>query len=230
MIWIILRNLSMNGSIFATMYRKFFKRPLDFILALFGLIIASPILLITIIVLALSFKENPFFLQHRPGRHERIFSVIKLKTMNSKKDADGNLLSDTERLTPLGILIRKTSIDELPQLVNVLKGEMSLIGPRPLLIRYQPYYTKEERKRFLIRPGITGLAQISGRNYITWEDRFSKDVEYSENITLAMDAKIIWKTVLKVLKSDDIEVDPTSNPAMEYLDVVRSDWKEQDFL
>lgn len=220
----------MNGSIFVTMYRKFFKRPLDFLLALFGLIIASPILLVTIIVLALSFRENPFFLQPRPGRFERIFSVIKLKTMNSKKDADGNLLSDTERLTPLGIFIRKTSIDELPQLINVMKGEMSLIGPRPLLIRYQPYYTQEERKRFSIRPGITGLAQISGRNFITWEDRFAKDVEYSENITLAMDAKIICKTILKVLKSDDIEVDPTANPAMEYLDVERHDWKEKGLL
>lgn len=220
----------MNGSIFVTMYRKFFKRPLDFLLALFGLIVLSPILLFTILLLALSFRENPFFMQKRPGRFERIFSVIKLKTMNSKKDANGNLLSDTERLTPMGIFIRKTSIDELPQLVNVLKGEMSLIGPRPLLIRYQPYYTKEERKRFSIRPGITGLAQISGRNYITWEDRFAKDVEYSENITLAMDAKIIWKTILKVLKSDDIEVDPTANPTMEYLDVERKDWKEKDFL
>lgn len=220
----------MNGSIFVIMYKKYFKRPLDFLLALIGLIIISPILLISIIVLSLSFRESPFFTQKRPGKHERIFSVIKLKTMNSKKDADGNLLSDTERLTPLGIFIRKTSIDELPQLINVLKGEMSLIGPRPLLIRYQPYYTEEERKRFLIRPGITGLAQISGRNYITWEDRFAKDVEYSENITLAMDAKIIWKTLLKVLKSDDIEVDPTANPDMEYLDIERRDWKEKDFL
>ena len=230
MIWIILQNLSMNGSIFVIMYRKFFKRPLDFLLALFGLILVSPVIIIALIILALSFRENPFFLQKRPGRHERIFSVIKLKTMNSRKDANGNLLSDTERLTPLGIFIRKTSIDELPQLINVLKGEMSLIGPRPLLIRYQPYYTKEERKRFLIRPGITGLAQISGRNYITWEDRFAKDVEYSENITLAMDAQIIWKTFLKVLKSDDIEVDPTANPDMEYLDIERQDWKEKGLL
>ena len=230
MIWIILQNLSMNGSIFVIMYRKFFKRPLDFLLALFGLILVSPVIIIALIILALSFRENPFFLQKRPGRHERIFSVIKLKTMNSRKDANGNLLSDTERLTPLGIFIRKTSIDELPQLINALKGEMSLIGPRPLLIRYQPYYTKEERKRFLIRPGITGLAQISGRNYITWEDRFAKDVEYSENITLAMDAQIIWKTFLKVLKSDDIEVDPTANPDMEYLDIERQDWKEKGLL
>ncbi|UWX56571.1 sugar transferase [Maribacter litopenaei] len=212
------------------MYRKFFKRPLDFLLALVGLIIVSPVLLIAILILAIDFRENPFFMQERPGKHEKIFSVIKLKTMNSRKDANGNLLSDTERLTPLGIFIRKTSIDELPQLINVLKGEMSLIGPRPLLIRYQPYYTLEERKRFSIRPGITGLAQISGRNYITWEDRFARDVEYSENITFAMDVDIIWKTILKVVKSDDIEVDPTSNPDMEYLDVERRDWKEKGLL
>ena len=207
-------------------YKKYFKRPLDVLLALIGLIVFSPLLLISIIVLAISFKESPFFLQKRPGKNEKIFSVLKLKTMNSKKDANGNLLSDTERLTPLGIFIRKTSIDELPQLINVLKGDMSLIGPRPLLIRYLPYHTEREKKRFLIRPGITGLAQVSGRNFITWENRFAKDVEYVENITFATDMKIFWLTFMKVISSDDIEVDPQSNPGMEFLDIERSSWEQ----
>ncbi len=207
-------------------YKNYFKRPLDFLMALTGLIVFSPILLIAIIVLTISFKESPFFTQKRPGRHEKIFSVLKLKTMNSKKDAQGNLLPDTDRLTPLGIFIRKTSIDELPQLVNVLKGDMSLIGPRPLLIRYLPYHTEREKKRFLIRPGITGLAQISGRNFISWEERFAKDVEYMENLTFKMDAKIFWSTVMKVMSSDDIEVDPQGNPDMQFLDIERSSWEE----
>ncbi|SIQ78009.1 sugar transferase [Maribacter ulvicola] len=207
-------------------YKKYFKRPLDFILALFGLLVFSPIIVITIIILAISFKENPIFTQRRPGKNEKLFSVFKLKTMNSKKDADGNLLSDTERLTPLGIFIRKTSIDELPQLVNVLIGDMSLIGPRPLLIRYLPYHTEREKKRFLIRPGITGLAQISGRNFISWEDRFEKDVQYYENLTFATDLKIFWQTLMKVVSSDDIEVNPQGNPGMEFLDVERSSWEQ----
>ncbi len=207
-------------------YKNYFKRPLDFLMALTGLIVFSPILLIAIIVLTISFKESPFFTQKRPGRHEKIFSVLKLKTMNSKKDAQGNLLPDTDRLTPMGIFIRKTSIDELPQLINVLKGDMSLIGPRPLLIRYLPYHTEREKKRFLIRPGITGLAQISGRNFISWEERFAKDVEYMENLTFKMDAKIFWSTVMKVMSSDDIEVDPQGNPGMQFLDIERSSWEE----
>ncbi len=207
-------------------YKNYFKRPLDFMMALGGLIVLSPILLIAIIVLAIGFRGNPFFTQRRPGKNEKIFSVLKLKTMTNKKDAAGNLLPDSERLTPLGIFIRKTSIDELPQLINVLKGDMSLIGPRPLLIRYLPYHTEEERRRFSIRPGITGLAQISGRNFITWEDRFAKDVEYVDNLTFAMDAKIFWETLKKVISSDDIEVDPQSNPKMEFLDVERSSWEQ----
>ena len=207
-------------------YKNYFKRPLDFILALVGLIILSPIILISIIILAISFKESPFFTQRRPGKNEKIFSVLKLKTMNSKKDDQGNLLPDTERLTPMGIFIRKTSIDELPQLINVLKGDMSLIGPRPLLIRYLPYHTEREKKRFLIRPGITGLAQISGRNFISWEDRFEKDVEYYENLTFATDVKIFWKTLMKIISSEDIEVDPQGNPEMEFLDIERSSWDE----
>ncbi|PIB31206.1 hypothetical protein BFP77_02420 [Maribacter sp. 4U21] len=199
-------------------YKKYFKRPLDFMLSLIGLIVLSPLLLIAIIAISISFKESPFFTQKRPGRREIIFSVLKLKTMNSKKDAQGNLLPDTDRLTPMGIFIRKTSIDELPQLINVLKGEMSLIGPRPLLIRYLPYYTQEERKRFLLRPGITGLAQISGRNFISWDDKFAKDVEYLDNISFALDLKIILLTIKKIVTSEGIEADPVGNVQLLALD------------
>ena len=204
-------------------YKKYFKRPLDFILALFGLIILLPIMVITTIVIAIGFKSWPFFIQKRPGKDEEIFSVLKFKTMNDKKDENGELLPDTDRLTPLGIFIRKTSIDELPQLINVLKGDMSLIGPRPLLIRYSPYYTEEERKRFLVKPGITGLAQVSGRNFITWEEKFKKDVEYVSNITFKTDLLIYWKTLQKVFKSEGIEVDPNSNPVMMALDIIREE-------
>ncbi|TDS13430.1 lipopolysaccharide/colanic/teichoic acid biosynthesis glycosyltransferase [Maribacter caenipelagi] len=203
------------------MYKKYFKRPLDFFLALFGFLLVLPIVFITAVILAISFKESPFFIQRRPGRHEKIFSILKLKTMNNKRDAEGNLLPDSERLTPLGIFVRKTSIDELPQLLNVIKGEMSLIGPRPLLIRYLPYYTTEERKRFSARPGITGLAQVSGRNLITWESKFENDVTYVENLTFANDVKILWMTFQKVLKSADIEVDPNANPTTEAMDLIR---------
>lgn len=207
-------------------YKNYLKRPLDLLMAIFGLLILSPLLLVTVIVLAISFKGNPFFTQKRPGKNEKIFSVLKLKTMTDEKDANGQLLSDTDRLTPIGIFIRKTSIDELPQLINVLKGDMSLIGPRPLLIRYLPYHTEREKKRFLIRPGITGLAQVSGRNFITWEDRFAKDVEYVENLTFAMDVRIFWLTLKKVISSHDIEVDPQANPNMNFLDVERSSWEQ----
>ncbi|MGO4921001.1 sugar transferase [Maribacter spongiicola] len=203
------------------MYKKFFKRPLDFLLATFGFILVFPIVFITAIILAISFRESPFFVQRRPGRHEKIFSILKLKTMNNKRDADGNLLPDSERLTPLGVFVRKTSIDELPQLLNVIKGEMSLIGPRPLLIRYLPYYTTEERKRFSARPGITGLAQVSGRNLITWESKFENDVTYVENLSFTNDVKILWLTFQKVLKSADIEVDPNANPTTEAMDLIR---------
>ncbi|WP_321826984.1 sugar transferase [Maribacter dokdonensis] len=207
-------------------YKTYFKRPLDFILALCGLLILSPIILITIVILTISFRESPFFIQKRPGKNEKIFSVLKLKTMNSRKDANGNLLPDSERLTPMGIFIRKTSIDELPQLINVLTGDMSLIGPRPLLIRYLPYYTTEEKKRFLIRPGITGLAQISGRNFMSWEDKFIKDIEYMEQMSFKNDLIIIFKTIEKIFNPGEIDVDPNSNPSMLAMDLQRQDWDQ----
>lgn len=201
-------------------YKNYFKRPLDILLAVLGLILFSPIILVIIIILTISYKGTPFFIQKRPGKNEKIFSVFKFKTMNDKTDNDGNLLPDADRLTPIGIFIRKTSLDELPQLVNIIKGEMSLIGPRPLLIRYLPHYTPEERIRFDARPGITGLAQISGRNFLSWEDRFKKDVTYVSSISFINDAKIFWTTVIKVVKGADIEVDQTS-AEMEAMDTQR---------
>lgn len=201
-------------------YKKYFKRPLDIIMAVVGLFIFSPLILIITFVLAISYKGTPFFTQKRPGKNEKIFSVFKFKTMNDKTDIDGNLLPDTDRLTSIGRFIRKTSLDELPQLINILKGEMSLIGPRPLLIRYLPHYTPEERLRFEVRPGITGLAQISGRNFLSWEEKFKKDVTYVSSISFINDAKIFWTTVIKVIKGDDIEVDQ-STTEMEAMDTLR---------
>ena len=199
----------------------YIKRFLDFIIALIGLLMVLPILIIVAFILAIDFKESPFFTQNRPGKNEKIFKVLKFKTMNNKKDKNGELLTDTERLTPLGIFIRKTSIDELPQLFNVLKGEMSLIGPRPLLVHYLPYYTKKERIRFTVKPGITGLAQISGRNFLTWEQKFEKDVYYVKHLSFAQDVNIFFKTILKVFKSEGIEVDQSFDPMMIPLDELR---------
>lgn len=156
--------------------------------------------------IGLFFANNgkPFFFQTRPGKDEQLFKIIKFKTMNDKKDADGNLLSDAERLTPIGSFVRKTSLDEIPQLLNVLKGDMSLIGPRPLLIQYLPLYNSIQKKRHDIRPGITGWAQVNGRNAISWEQKFAYDVWYVENCTFALDVKILFLTVKKVFKSEGI--------------------------
>ncbi len=202
------------------------KRFFDIILSFFGLLVLSPLLIIMAILLALDFKGTPFFTQKRPGKDEQIFHVLKFKTMNNRTDEKGNLLPDTDRLTPLGIFVRKTSIDELPQLVNVLMGDMSLIGPRPLLVKYLPYYTEEERIRFSVKPGITGLAQISGRNFLTWEQKFEKDVTYVQQLSFQEDAKIFFKTILKVFKSEGVEVDQSFDPMMIPLDILRKDKKD----
>jgi len=186
------------------------KRFFDIILSFIGLLVLSPLLLIITLLLALDFKGTPFFTQKRPGKNEHIFHVLKFKTMNNKTDENGNLLPDTDRLTLLGIFVRKTSIDELPQLLNVLKGEMSLIGPRPLLVKYLPYYTPEERIRFTVRPGITGLAQISGRNYMSWDEKFKKDIQYVNNLGFSQDLTIFKKTLIKVFNSADVELDQSS--------------------
>ena len=192
------------------MYAKFFKRFFDFTLSLIALLVLSPILLILMIVGAIAMGGNPFFVQKRPGKinkktgEEKIFNLIKFRTMNNKKDADGNLLPDEVRLNKYGKLLRSTSLDELPELINILVGDMSIVGPRPLLVRYIPRYTPEQRRRHEVRPGLTGYAQVHGRNAISWEEKFKLDVEYVDNITFIGDIKILFGTVGAVLKRDGI--------------------------
>ncbi len=201
------------------MYKLFFKRFLDFFFALIVLLVLSPLIIIVIVILSIANDGKPFFVQRRPGLNEKIFTILKFKSMNDKKGADGELLSDTERLTPIGRIIRKTSFDEIPQLLNVLKGEMSLIGPRPLLPQYLPFYTSVEKKRHSVRPGITGLAQVSGRNNINWDTKLKYDVEYVESLSFKTDLEIFIKTIKKVISSKDVSVDTTN--VEPYLDVLR---------
>ena len=189
------------------MYKHTIKRVFDFFAALMGLIILSPIFLIVTIALYFANQGNPFFFQARPGKKERIFQIIKFKTMNDKKDKDGQLLSDADRLTKMGSFVRKTSLDEIPQLINVLKGDMSLIGPRPLLVAYLPLYNEHQKRRHEIRPGITGWAQINGRNAISWEQKFEFDVWYVDHLSFWLDVKIIFKTIKKVFVSEGISAD-----------------------
>nr|WP_274377055.1 sugar transferase [Natranaerobius thermophilus] len=186
------------------LYRKYIKRSLDFLLSIIALILFAPFLIFIVALVRLKIGTPVFFKQQRPGLNERIFTLYKFRTMTNEKDEKGKLLPDDVRLTKLGKFLRKTSLDELPELFNVIKGDMSLVGPRPLLTSYLPYYTEEERKRHQVRPGITGLAQVSGRNYLDWEERLSKDVEYVYNITFFGDMKIILKTIYRVLKRDNI--------------------------
>ncbi|TQO37363.1 lipopolysaccharide/colanic/teichoic acid biosynthesis glycosyltransferase [Arenibacter algicola] len=188
-------------------YKKYFKRLGDIVASTIALLLLSPIFIIISLLLLIVNDGKPFFTQKRPGKNEAIFTILKFKSMNDKKDANGNLLPNAERLTRIGNIIRKTSLDEIPQLINVLKGDMSLIGPRPLLIRYLPYYTEEEKVRHSIRPGITGLAQVSGRNLLGWDTRLALDIEYAKNISLALDFKILLKTIKKALKSSDVVTD-----------------------
>ena len=186
------------------MYRSHIKRIADFTAALIGLLLLSPIILILLLVLSISNAGNPFFTQVRPGKDEVLFKIIKFKTMNDKKDENGNLLPDELRMTKVGQFVRSTSLDEIPQLFNVLLGEMSLIGPRPLLVQYLQHYNEEQKRRHDIRPGITGWAQVNGRNTINWEQKFTYDVWYVDNISFILDCKIIWLTFLKVIKPKDI--------------------------
>lgn len=183
---------------------KSLKYILDFLVALLVLLLASPLMVILWLLLLVANQGNPFFLQQRPGKNERIFTIVKFKTMNDRKDASGTLLPDAQRLTAVGRIIRKTSLDELPQLFNVLKGDMSLIGPRPLHVRYLPRYNDFQKRRHEVRPGITGWAQVNGRNALSWEDKFKLDVWYVDNASFLLDIKILWLTVMKVLKSEGI--------------------------
>ena len=189
------------------MYAKFFKRLLDFLISLVGLVAISPILLILTILGAFFMRGNPFFTQQRPGRNEKIFKMIKFRTMSNLKDKNGNLLPDHLRLTTYGRFIRKTSLDELPELINIVKGDMSLVGPRPLLVKYLPLYTKEQARRHEVRPGVTGLAQTHGRNSITWEKKFEWDVKYVDHITFMGDFNILLQTVLTVIRHEGITSD-----------------------
>lgn len=186
------------------MYKHFFKRVFDLLAALIGLTLLSPIFLFVIVGLFFANQGKPFFFQARPGKGARIFKIVKFKTMNDKKDEAGNLLSDAERLTSIGAFVRKTSLDEIPQLINVLKGDMSLIGPRPLLPQYIPLYNKEQARRHEVKPGITGWAQVNGRNAISWKKKFELDVYYVDHISFILDVKIFFLTIKKVFVREGI--------------------------
>jgi undecaprenyl phosphate N,N'-diacetylbacillosamine 1-phosphate transferase len=186
------------------MYRNFLKPVIDFILALLGLLVLSPVLIVVWVLLLWANRGKPFFIQPRPGKNTRTFSIIKFKTMNDKRDEKGNLLPDAQRLTPIGKWIRKTSLDEIPQLINVLKGDMSLVGPRPLLIHYVHLYNDFQNRRHEVKPGITGWAQVNGRNAISWDEKFALDVYYVEHLSWKLDLKIIFKTIQKVLLREGI--------------------------
>lgn len=186
------------------MYRNFFKRMLDFILSLMAIVLLFPILVFLTIIGAFLMGGNPFFTQERPGKDGKIFKLVKFRSMNNKRDERGELLPDEKRLTYYGKFLRNTSFDELPELINILKGDMAIVGPRPLLVRYLTRYSKTQARRHEVRPGLTGLAQVNGRNAISWEEKFRYDVEYVDNLSLMLDIKIILMTVLKVVKRDGI--------------------------
>lgn len=185
-------------------YAKRIKRILDFALSSFALLLFSPVFMILTVVGVFAVKGNPFFVQERPGLQEKIFKLIKFRTMSNERDEAGNLLPDEMRLNSYGRFLRATSLDELPELLNIWKGDMAIVGPRPLLTRYLPFYTETERKRHTVRPGLTGLAQISGRNALAWDSRLALDVKYAEHITFLGDVKIILMTVVKVIKREDV--------------------------
>lgn len=186
------------------MYKQFFKRLSDLMISSIAMIILTPIFLSVALILTFANEGSPFFFQTRPGKNEKIFRIIKFKTMNDKKDINGKLLPDSERLTHIGRFIRKTSIDEIPQLLNVIKGDMSLIGPRPLLTDYLDLYDEKQKRRHEVRPGITGWAQVNGRNAISWQEKFDLDVWYVDNLSFATDMRILMQTFSKVIKSEGI--------------------------
>lgn len=189
------------------MYPKYIKRILDFLFSLIAIIILSPILLIVAIIVRIKLGTPIIFKQSRPGLNEKIFTLYKFRTMTDKTDENGKILPDSERMTKFGKLLRKTSIDELPELINILKGDMSFVGPRPLLVEYLKLYNEEQRKRHLVKPGLTGLAQIHGRNLASWQEKFKWDLEYIENISFKLDVSIFFKTIVKVLKKEGISGD-----------------------
>ena len=185
-------------------YEKTIKRPLDCMISATVMLALSPLMMLLTITGAFAVKGNPFFTQERPGLNEKIFKLIKFRTMTNDKDENGNYLPDEQRMTTYGHFLRKTSLDELPELINICKGDMAIVGPRPLLTRYLPFYRENERKRHKVRPGLTGLAQISGRNHLEWDSRLALDVEYAENISFLEDLRIVKATLFKVIKSEDV--------------------------
>ncbi|MCD4794179.1 MAG: sugar transferase [Bacteroidales bacterium] len=186
------------------MYKNYFKRIIDIVFSLIGLILVSCVLLIVVILLLKVNKGKPFFIQKRPGKNEKIFNLVKFKTMTNKNDENGDLLPDEKRITKIGAIIRRTSLDEIPQLINVIKGDMSLIGPRPLLVEYLPLYNIFQKRRHEVKPGITGWAQVNGRNAVSWKKKFEYDVWYIDNISFLLDLKILFLTFKKVIKSEGI--------------------------
>jgi undecaprenyl phosphate N,N'-diacetylbacillosamine 1-phosphate transferase len=186
------------------LYRRYGKRIMDFILSLLGIVVLSPLFIVITVILYIANDGKPYFIQRRPGKHGVVFKIVKFKTMNDRKDENGNLLSDEKRLTKVGKFIRKTSLDEIPQLLNVLIGDMSLIGPRPLLTNYLHLYNDFQKRRHEVRPGITGWAQVNGRNAISWDKKFEYDVEYVDRVSFYFDVKILFKTFLKVIKKEGI--------------------------
>jgi len=208
------------------LYAKYFKRLLDFILSLCALIILSPLLLVLIILGTIFMRGNPFFFQERPGWHEKIFRLIKFRTMDNRKDRNGNLLPDEVRLNRYGMFLRASSLDELPELINILKGDMSIVGPRPLLVRYLPRYNEEQHHRHDVRPGLTGYAQAHGRNAVSWEDKFAMDVWYTKHITFKEDISIIRDTIRTVIKHEGIssETSATMEEFMGSSDGARVTW------
>ena len=209
------------------MYAKYFKRGIDFILSLFALIVLSPVLLILMLLGTVFMCGNPFFAQERPGKDEKIFKLIKFRTMSNKKDKDGNLLPDELRLNKYGKFLRASSLDELPELINILKGDMAIIGPRPLLVRYLARYNEEQHHRHDVRPGLTGYAQAHGRNAVSWEDKFAMDVWYTTHITFVGDIKIIIDTIKSVLKHEGIssETSATMEEFMGTPECISAKWK-----
>jgi len=194
-------------------YRRFLKRPMDFILSLMAIIVLSPVLIIVAILVRFKLGSPVLFKQKRPGLNEKIFTMYKFRTMTDEKDENGELLPDSVRLTKFGRMLRSTSLDELPELFNILKGDMSIVGPRPLLIEYLPLYNEKQKHRHDVRPGLSGLAQVNGRNAISWEDKFDYDVEYVDKISFSMDLKLIVQTFLKVFKREG--VNKSENVTME---------------
>ncbi|MBP0902482.1 sugar transferase [Mariniflexile gromovii] len=204
------------------MYKAFFKRLIDLAASIIGFIILIPVILLVIVVSYIIHKGNPFFFQWRPGKNEKVFKIIKFKTMNDLRDTTGVLLPDAARTTKWGAFLRKSSLDEIPQLINIIKGDMSLIGPRPLRVSYLQYYTEKEKLRHNVKPGVTGLAQVSGRNKLSWDEKLAFDVEYVEKMSFLFDLKILFKTIKKVLFPSDINIDLQTNSA---LDVYRTQTK-----